>query len=56
MTERLALIAAALFLLLVGAKLFLPEQAQRLLPQLQGHIDRDSLALPEETIAWLDWR
>ena len=47
MLDRRALAAAALFLALVGIKLYLPELAERVLPPLQAYIDRAELALPE---------
>ncbi len=56
MTDRRPLVAAALFLLLVGAKILAPEVAERVLPPLQEAIDRDSLALPMEAMEWLAWR
>ena len=45
MMDRRALTAAALFLALVGMKLYLPELAERVLPPLQAYIDRAELGM-----------
>lgn len=58
MTFHRLMIAAALFLAAVGLRLYLPETAEETLPAVQALIDEEDfvLTLPEEAVAWLDWR
>ena len=55
MTDRRALAAAALFLALVAARIFLPQAGGEAAAWLQQAVSRDTLALPEGAAAWLDW-
>ena len=56
MTFHRLMIAAALLLAAVGLKLYLPEAAAVTLPAVQTLIDEQTLAIPREAVAWMDWR
>ena len=56
MTFHRLMIAAALLLAAVGLKIYLPEAAGVTLSAVQALINEQTLAIPQEAVAWMDWR
>lgn len=58
MTYHRLMIAAALFLAATCLKIYVPDAAEQTIPALQELIEEETFALPlpQEAIAWLDWR
>ena len=56
MTYHRLMIAAALLLAAVLLRVYLPETGAETVRQMQALAAEQTLALPREAVAWMDWR